>query len=236
MNIQSTHATSAVATLTHVEDPSGPCVTPSSLLPEPSPMLLGADIGAEIAALAVKTGETQRDIETRAAETEDTVEDRAEQAEVSTMHDEASTMRAGAWTSGLLQVGAGVCSIASAGMSIDAAHASQGPAACPTASPGGSVAVSQAVSAAGVAGMLKGFSEGLNGGGTLAGGLSKAAATDCEALATASKALADAAERSGAAARDGQKNASDFVQSAIDFYREYESTKAQADAAAVHGA
>ena len=236
MNIQSTHATSAAANLTDVDAPSSAAPSASSLLPEPMPVLLGADMGAEIAALAVKSGETQQDIETKAAETQDSVEDAADQAEVETMHDEASTTRAGAWTSGLLQMGAGAFSIASAGMSFEAAQLGGGAGAGSTAPPPPPADVVQAAKDAAIAGLLKGASQGLDGGGTLAGGLSKAAATDCEALATASKALADAAERSGAAARDGQKNASDFVQSAIDFYREYESTKAQADAAALHGA
>lgn len=215
MNIQSTHVTSTATNLSDVQPPPGSCLRSSSLLPEPSGVLLGADMGAEIAALAVKSGQTQEDISTRAAEIQDSIEDRAQQAEVQTMHDEASTLRAGAWESGLLQIGAGACSIASAGESIGALQGSK---------------------AAGIAGMLKGASQGLDGGGTLAGGLSKAVATDCEALATVSKALGDAAERSGAAARDGQKNASDFIQSAIDFYREYQSTRAQAEAAALHAA
>jgi len=211
--VDSTHAARATSSTTDLGSPSakvGSTAVPptTTLLPDPTAALLGADLGAEIAALAVKSGQLERSLETRAAEAQDSLQNDAEQAEVATMHDEASTMRAGAWASGLMQIGAGACSVAAAGTSA------------------GSTA----------GGLLKGASEGLSGAATLAGGLSKAAATDTEALATGYKALADAAQRSGAAARDGQKSASDFVQSAIDFYREYRATKAQADAAALHGA
>jgi hypothetical protein len=221
MNVHNASTTHATAPLSSVGgatgNPAASSVTPAtSLLPEPSPaLMLGADMGAEIAALAVKSGQTQRDIDTKATETQDSIADRAAAASVNTMHDEASTMRAGAWESGLLQIGAGAFSIASAGESIGAQPGTE---------------------AAGIAGGLKGISEGLSGGSTLAGGLNKAAETDSEALATASKALSDAAQRSGAALRDGQKGASDFIQSAIDFYREYQSTKAEAQAAALHRA
>jgi hypothetical protein len=204
--IQSTNTPSTVTDTPSSSSPAAAAPTTSSLLPEPSPML-GADMGAEIAALALKTGQLQQDINTKAAETQDSIQDAADAAQVSTMHDEASTMRAGAWESGLFQIGAGVSSLASAG-----------------------------VSSSGATGSANAISQAMQSGSTLAGGLNKAAETDSEALATAQKALADAAQRSGSAARDGQKNASDFVQAAIDFYREYQSTKAEAQAAALHGA
>jgi hypothetical protein len=172
-------------------------------------------MAAQIAALALQQGQAQSDLDTKAEETQDSIADQADAAEVATMHQEASTMRAGAWESGILQISAGACSIASAGAGIGA-----------TAGSG----------AMGASGVMKGLSEGLSGGGTIAGGLSKAATTDLEASATASKALADAAQRSGGVDSDAKKSAQQFVQAAVDFFREYESTKAQAQAAAVHGA
>jgi hypothetical protein len=209
--IHGMHATNATTPIEDAAPPGAGGVTTAtssaSLLPEPSPML-GADMGAEIAALAVRTGQLQQDVNTKSAETQDTIQDEADAAQVSTMHDEASTMRSGAWSSGLLEIGAGAATMGSA-------------------MPGASTNLTTA---------LKGGAEAMQGGSTLAGGLSKAAATDSEALATQQKAAADAAQRSGQAARDGQKNASDFVQAAIDFYREYQSTKAEAQAAALHGA
>jgi hypothetical protein len=220
MTLSAIHTTSATSSLNSiVEAPgssalAGPATQSVSLLPEPS-ILLGGDMSAEITALAVQTGQQEQRINTTAAETEDTIEDKAEQSQVDLMHQDASETRAGAWTSGLLQIGAGACSIASGVTSM---------------------AMTAGKTASAVSGILKGGSEGLMGGGTIAGGVSKAAATDDEALATASKALADAAQRSGATARDAQKSASDFVQSAIDFYREYQSTKAQEATAALHGA
>jgi hypothetical protein len=208
--IHSIHATNAPSTIDDAAPPSAATpASPSSatLLPEPTPML-GCDMGAEIAALAVRTGQLQQDVNTKAAEAQDTIQDEADAAQVSTLHDEASTMRSGAWSSGLLEIGAGAATMGSA-------------------MPGESANLSTA---------LKGGAQAMQGGSTLAGGLSKAAATDSEALATQQKAAADAAQRSGQAARDGQKNASDFIQAAIDFYREYQSTKAEAQAAALHGA
>ncbi len=187
----------------------------TTLLPEPMTVLAGADMAAQITALAVKAGQEQQDIDTKSTEAEDAVQDQADQAEVATMHEEASTIRAGAWESGILQISAGACTIASAAESVGANAGSK---------------------AAGIATGLKGSADILNGAATLAGGLSKAAGTDLEAQAAGSKALADAAERSGATARDSRKDASAFVQAAIDFYREYQSTKAQSEAAAVHAA
>jgi hypothetical protein len=221
MTVSHVHSTSTPALVTALNSERATATTlassPSSapLVPEPLPVVLGGDVAAEIAALAVQTGESQRDIDSKAAETEDNIQDNAAQAEVATMHDEASTMRAGAWEGGLLQIGAGACSIASAGASIGAKPGSD---------------------AAGWAAGLNGTSQSLMGGATIAGGLSKAAGTDSQALATAQKALSDSAQRAGLAARDGQKNATDFVQSALDFYRQYETAKAEAQAAALHGA
>jgi hypothetical protein len=59
---------------------------------------------------------------------------------------------------------------------------------------------------------------------------------DTDATATAWKAESDAAERTGSEMRDGEKSATTFVQAALDFYKEYQTAKAQAEAAAVHGA
>lgn len=184
-----------------------------TLLPEPGHCIAGDDLGAEIAALAVKTGEVDEEIDTRAAETQDQVQDEAEAAQVSTLHDEASATRSFAWASGCLQIGAGALSMASGGEAMGSGN-----------------------KAAGIAGLLKGASEATSGAGTIVAGLGKAAATDMDAQATASKALADAAQRSGGELRDGQKSASAFVQSAVDFYREYEAAKGAAQAAALHGA
>ena len=46
----------------------------------------------------------------------------------------------------------------------------------------------------------------------------------------------DAAGRAGDLDRDAHKSAESFVQAALDFYREYAQAKAQAEAAALHGA
>ncbi len=218
MNIHNVAANVAAATsnepATSTASTSTSSTARASLLPEPSLWIEG-DPGAEIAALAVQQGQAQQDIETVSAEEQDTVQDQAADAQVATLHDEASTMRSGALESGLLQIGAGACAIGSAGASIGAA---------------------QGTFQAGVGGALKGLSEGLAGGGSLADGLSKAAATDLQALATAQQALGSAAQRAGDASRDGQKAASAYVQAALDFYKEYETAKAQAQAAAVHAA
>jgi hypothetical protein len=223
--IHATHGTNAPQTITDTGSvgttPTTPSAAPTSLLPEPSPML-GGDLSAQIAALAVKTGETERDINSKAAETEDTTEDAANAAQVSLMHDEASTMRTGAWVSGLLQVGAGALSMASGAVSLNGANTAAGS--------------SAARAIAGQATMLGGGSQCLQAGSTLAGGYFKAAETDTEALTTAEKGIADAAQRTSGDARAAEKDASDFVQSAIDFYRQFQATKAQADAAALHGA
>jgi hypothetical protein len=220
----------ALASLTVTDFESGapgltPCgAAPSTvpLLPTPDDALLGgADPGAAIAALAVQTGQAQHDLDAQAAERADATQSSAEAAEVAAMREEASAAREGAWTSGLLQVGAGACSMGAAGITLDAGVSATGKAAS---------------SAGSYAALVKGFGEGLSGGSGLASGLARAATTDSEALAAAHKALADSAARAGGEARDAQKGASDFVQSALSFYREYAATRAQAQAAALHGA
>jgi hypothetical protein len=227
MNLH-TNLTAGVAPVTTIEPSSleqgiSPTGGAGTLLPEPSLMLLG-DAGAEIAAIAVQQGEAQQTIDTTAAEAEDTSADAAAAAQVATLHQEASTTRAGALESGVLQISAGACAIASAGVAADAKVPSTTP---------GAAAVSPNTTWSGV---LKGASEGLMGGGTMADGLSRAAATDSQALATGQQAAATSAQQAAAAARDGQKSAESFVQAALDFYKEYETTKAQAQAAALHGA
>jgi hypothetical protein len=220
MNLERLQGSVAPATVTDTTSSSPstatPAAAPASLLPDPSSgALVAGDMGAEIAALAVKLGKSEQDLNAKAAETQDQVEDAQEAAQVQTMHDEASTLRDGAWESGMLQIGAGACTVASGGISA-AGGTSNFMKALPT--------------------MVKGVGEGLNGAATITGGLSKAAATDLEANATASKSIADAAGRAGGVDRDTQKNATQFVQAALDFYREYETAKAQSQAAALHGA
>jgi hypothetical protein len=222
MNIEKAQSSTPASALAEVASSQASSVggapspgTPASLLPAPDTVLLSGDMGAAIAALAVQQGNAEEQTETQAAEAQDTLQDNAEAAQVATLHSEASTMRAGAWESGLLQIGAGVCTMGSAGVSMGT---------------GGSATGGQ------IATLLKGAGEGVTGAGTIVGGLSKAAATDLDASATASKALADAAGRAGDLDRDAHKSAESFVQAALDFYREYAQAKAQAEAAALHGA
>ena len=121
----------------------------TTLLPEPMTVLAGADMAAQITALAVKAGQEQQDIDTKSTEAEDAVQDQADQAEVATMHEEASTIRAGAWESGILQ-------------SRRRVHDRLGRQ---------SVGANAGSKAAGIATGLKGSADILNGAATLAGGL-----------------------------------------------------------------
>jgi hypothetical protein len=190
--------------------PSGDAA-PASLLPEPTPYAMGGDMGAEITALAIQNGQTESSLNETAQQSQDRIQDLAEQAQVSTMHDEASTMRASAWEAGLLQIAAGAATIGGGAASINGASS-------------------------GVVSLIKGGADTLSGASAIAAGLGKAAETDDEALTAGSKATADAAQREADTCRQAQKDASSFISAAIDFYREYQSTKAQADAAAVHSA
>jgi hypothetical protein len=227
--IQRTDTPSAVNDAAPTTGPAAPAApSQATLLPQPSP-LMGGDIGAEIAALAVKAGLEQNKINSTAASAQDRMEDAANAAQVADLHAEASTMRSGAWMSGVLQMSAGACTIASAGLTLGQ----------PTTPTGGTTTAAQQASMHDWSAAIltaKGVGEGFEAGSSLAGGLSKAAATDTEALATQEKALADAAQRSGSDARTAEQSATQFVQSAIDFYKEYEATKAQTQAAALHGA
>jgi hypothetical protein len=240
MKLQDTSTTQAVSTLTGAEPGLPSAVSPAaadsaSLLPEPGSIMLGANVGAMIAELAIKNGELENRINNNAAEAQNTMEDAANQAQVAELHQEASDTRNSALIGGTLQVGAGLCSVAAAGASGGAAVGGNGasPATSATAT---AQFIDNLKTLGGVGQLLKGASQSLDGAGTLTGGLGKAAATDDEALAAQSKALADIAQRGGDAARDAHKNSEAFVQSAIDFYREYESTQAAAQAAAVHRA
>ena len=73
-----------------------------------SPVVDAGDLGAEIAALAIRTGDAERSTAHAQRNLDEAAQSRADDAQVQAMHDEASSMRTQAWVSGAVGV-AGAC-------------------------------------------------------------------------------------------------------------------------------
>jgi hypothetical protein len=211
-------------TTTHVQLPSanggtadGGGSTDSSLLPEPTAMVASSgDVGAEIAAMAVQTGETECQTDDQARAADEAQQDREEASEVQAMRDEAGKIRESAiWTgaSGAFQ-GAGEFG-------------------------GGAVALNDGTEAGRA--QSESWAAMFKGGGTAGSALTKVGAgmadgdkASLEADAAAHKAAADHAATAAGDMRDASSRANDAITQALSFYREYVSTQGQTWNAALH--
>ncbi len=153
------------------------------------------DLGAEIAAIAVRNGDVERDASHEAREAEERTEAKDDAAQVQDMREEASSMR----MEGVFDA------VTTVGTAYVKAY-------CPSAAFAGEAAEK------------------------LGDGFWHAAQHANEAEAAGQKAAADQAK--GAAQDDGDaaNDANGYVKAAIDFYREYASTEAQTQSAAIHRA
>jgi hypothetical protein len=172
-----------------------------------SPVIDGGDLGAEMAALEIRNGDAERSMEHTQRSIDEAAQQAADAAQVQSMHDEASSMRTGAWVSGAI-------GIAAAGASV----------LIPAAATGGPSTWGMAASDLGTA------------GGKLTDGLFSAAEHGDEANAAQDKAASDRYASDAKDASDAASGADATVSNALDFARSYVATEAQTQAAALHRA
>jgi hypothetical protein len=180
----------------------------ANILPDPVTALqMSGDPGAELAALAVKSGEQQETNAQAARDTEQHMEVSEDNQQVAAMDQKANDIRsAGLWEgAGMMAEGAG--SIASA---------------VTTSTKWGDG--------------LKGAGKAGNGAAIMVAAQSKAAGANDDADAAAAKSASDQAKSAADDEHDAKKAGADFVSAAIDFYREYTSAQASARSAALHRA
>jgi hypothetical protein len=187
----------------------------SNILPEPdslSMLAMSGDPGAEIAALAVKSGEQQQTNAQAARDADQAIEVSEDQQQVAAMNKKADEIQAGGLASGLGMIAEGGFNVAAAGM---------------VASDGKESLNSAALKF---------------GGTVLKASASMSAATDSafeaneDASAAAAKSASDQAKSAAEDENDAKKGAGDFINAAIDFYKEYTSAQASANSAAIHRA
>jgi len=185
-------------------------------------LLASGDPGAEMAAMAVETGTAERKTasETRRAyEAEEASED---QQQVDAMHQKAKDIESEGWLDAAGMIGQGV---------LDAT--------------GGAVGLAMLGSDSSQAGMAEAndvssifHAAGLGAHGIATGFATekRAAEANDDANAALCKANADRAKEAAEDMHDAEKDAADYVKAGLDFYRDYVSTDAQTQAAALHRA
>ena len=180
----------------------------ASILPDPVTALqMSGDPGAELAALAVKSGEQQETNAQAARDAQKNMEVSEDNRQVAAMNQKANDIRsAGLWEgAGMMAEGAG--SIASA---------------FTTSTKWGDG--------------LKGAGKVGNGAAIMAAAEPKAAGANADADAAAAKSASDQAKSAAEDLHDAKKAGAEFVSTALDFYREYTSAQASARSAGLHRA
>jgi hypothetical protein len=171
-----------------------------ALLPPPALISGGADdIGAAIAMLSIRTGNDENKIETSAEETQNKLQNEAEENEVNEMHQEASDIMSNAVAAGCMQICQGMAQIGSAGVPQSEQGAFTG-----TASIYGA-------------------------GAAFFTAQGQAQTQLDQALVTSYTAIATRAGQTATEANQGQQTAQSLVNNAIQFYQQYEQSKAQLD-------
>jgi hypothetical protein len=185
----------------------------ADVLPDPlTALAMSGDPGAELAALAVKSGEQQETNAQAARDTQEKIEVSEDNQQVAAMNQKADAIRAGGLTEGLGMVAEGGFDVASAGaMSSD-----------------GKVTVQSAA--------MKFDGTVLKAGSIINGAGFKAAEANDDASAAAAKSASDQAKGAADDLHDAKKAGGDFISAALDFYREYTSAQASASSAALHRA
>jgi hypothetical protein len=171
-----------------------------ALLPSPALISGGADdIGAAIAMLGVRTGNDENKIETSAEETQNKLQDDAEESAVSEMRQEASDIMSNAMAAGCMQICQGMAQIGSAGVP----QSEQG--------------------------TFTGTASIYGAGATFFTAQGQAQTQLDQALVTSYNAIAARAGQGATEANQGQQSAQSLVSNAIQFYQQYEQSKAQLD-------
>jgi len=177
-------------------------------LPDPvTALALSGDPGAELAALAVQSGERQETVAQTAREMQEQTEVNEDNQQVAAMHQKADDVR-------------------SAGMWQGFGMAAEG---------GGSVA-GGFFSSSKITQELQGGGKMANGAATITATHFSAAEANDDANADQARAASDQAKSAADDLHDAKKAGGDFISAALDFYREYTSSQASANGAALHRA
>jgi hypothetical protein len=202
VQLTSTNGPATVPIAAATPSPTSTTATPS-LLPDPATALISSgDMGAQIAALAVQTGETER---TEGHQERQTEELRAEQEldkEVQAIHEQASLTLVQGWTDATLAVATGVAGAASG---------------TPAVGSGGAGGTASGVTSGSVIAASKSLVDASFGAGQ-------------KNLQANQTAAAGAVANANAAAQDAHdtiSDASDGIKAALSFYQEYEQARGQ---------
>jgi hypothetical protein len=219
---------SSTQTVNVVPSTSSPTATSTStaaaleLLPPVEQLACSGDPGAMVAALAVQSSNTQREIARSQRDNALQAQAHAQAAEIQDMRSKANWQRVQGGVDGALQIGQGVFDVVSG---INDAKA---------------VAQTDDKAAAAHSKVNSAWDR---GGATLVGatksiadGFMNGAITDTDADAKVQDAAAQSFKQIADDAHDSERDAQATIDKAIDFYKEYVDTKAQAAMAAVHRA
>jgi hypothetical protein len=180
------------------------------------------DPGAELAALAVQSGETQRRAASEARDAYESAEASEDQQEVDAMRQKADDIRSEAWTEGAGMILQGGLELGGSCEALDEMG-------------GASTQATLAKSNAEM-GAFRGAGSVANGAASVLAAGSKAAQSNDDATAALHRGNADKAKAAAEDMHDAEKDAGDFVKAALDFYNGYVSSEAQTRAAALHRA
>jgi len=199
--------TTSLPTDASATEPLSATVGGAAPLPAPCASIIPpGDMGAQLAALLVKTGDEQRRQDETSRITDEKCEDAADKAQVDDLQQKAHDIRKEGLVEGLTTMGSGALEIG---------------AACAGSSKAWS-------------GALTGASKGIKGGGEISGAAYKGEQTIDDANAASDKANADHAKRAADDQADQMKNDHELISAAIDFYKEYSDAQAQGRAAVLH--
>jgi hypothetical protein len=183
-------------------------------------LLTSEDPGSEMAALAVQTGTAERKASSEARQAYEAAESSEDRKEVDAMRQKASDMETEGWIQAAGMAAQGALDVAGGvgGLKMLGADSSQ-------------LGIAKANN---VASIFRGIGLGAQAASTVGASIPRAAQANDDADAALHKANADQAKEAAEDMHDAQKDAADYVKAGIDFYRDYVSTDAQTQAAALH--
>jgi len=195
-------------------------VTNGTNFPVLEQLLASGDPGAEMAALAVQTGTTERKVSSEARQAYEAAEASEDQKEVDAMRQKANDIETEGWiqAAGMAAQGAMDVTAGGVGLKMLGADSSQ-------------LGIAKAND---VSGIFRGLGLGAQAASTIGASGARAAQANDDANAALHKANADQAKEAADDMHDAQQDAADYVKAGLDFYRDYVSTDAQTQAAALH--
>jgi hypothetical protein len=175
-------------------------------------LAVSGDPGAELAALAVLTGNDQQKVAQQARDTEETAEVVQDQLQVNDMRRKADEIRNAGWVEGGGMLLEGGLDLGAAGEVLSDGKPNQD------------------------ANQLHADATFVKALTTVGAATEKASESECDAAAAAHKAAADQARSAADDLHDAKKAAGEYVTAALDFYREYVSSQATERSATLHRA